>query len=315
MRKTPNLIVSALIVLAALAVGFFFRGRLAPPPWAAQLLPEGDFILYIDLKALDLAGLSKSGPVQLESDYKEFVEQTGIQIERDLEAVAMSRRDTPDHRDVESSEIFVGHFDADRLKNYLQKIATAEEYRDHTVYLSLHEGHSVRVCILDPRRVAVTNMERIDPMHGIIDRFISRHTAGPSLLDAFYGRVPHGSVGWVIARAPNQGSPQLPAGFSLPPDSIVVASLRYDAALQFRADISAQSETQARQVVEDANNHLALVHSVAESLGAQGQDRDLKAAFDSLHVEQKENVAVFTATIPQSLIRKIWSEVQTDQKP
>lgn len=314
MRKTSNLIVSALIVVAALAVGFFIRNHLAPPPFAARLLPEGDFILYIDLKSLDLAALSKSGPVELETDYKDFVEQTGIQIERDLEAVAMSRRDTPDHRDVESSEIFVGHFDAGRLKTYLQKIAPAEEYRDHTIYLALHEGHSVRVCVLDPARVAVTNMQSSDPMHGIIDRSISRHAAGPSLLNAFYGRVPHGSVGWVIARVPNQGSPQLPAGFSLPPDSIAIASLRYDVALLFRADISAQSEAQARQIVEDANNHLALVHSVAESLGAQGQDRDLKAAFDSLRVEQKENVAVFTATIPQSLIRKIWSEVQPEKR-
>jgi len=313
MRKTPNLLISAGIVVAALALGFFVSTRFSGPPLATQLLPEGDSIVYLKLGSLHLEDLSQSASVEPEGDYKEFVAQTGIQIERDLDEVAMSRRDTPDHRDVESSEILVGHFDAERLKTYLQKAAhDTQEYRDHTIYGIQHEGHFVRVCLLDAARVAVTNMDRSEPMHGIVDRSITRHAAGPSLLDAFYNRVPHGSLGWVIARGPNQDAWQLPGGFSLPADSIAVASLRYDSSLLFRAEISAQSETQAKQMVEDANSHLALVHSIGESLGARGQDKDLKAAFDSLRVEQKENVAVFTATIPQSLIKKIWSEVQNE---
>jgi hypothetical protein len=82
--------------------------------------------------------------------------------------------------------------------------------------------------------------------------------------------------------------------------------------LLFRADLFAQSEAQAKQIVDSATTHLALVRSIAQSMGAHGPDKDLKAAFDSIQVEQKENVAVFTATIPQSLIKKIWSEVQTE---
>src|SRR5215470_17557173 len=134
MRKSfKSVILPALLGLAA-GIGFFLYFRASRPPEAARLLPEGDFVFYANLKPAHLFDLSKSGPVQLEGDYKDFVAQTGIQFERDLEEVAMSRRDTPDHRDVESSEIFVGRFDPVPLENYLWKLAggALEKYRDHT---------------------------------------------------------------------------------------------------------------------------------------------------------------------------------------
>src|ERR1051325_9625066 len=123
MRKRRKLLIVAAILALAAAIGLFLYFRASQPPEAARLLPEGDFFFYANLKPVHLLDLSKSGPVQLEGDYKDFVAQTGIQFERDLEEVAMSRRDTPDHRDVESSEIFIGRFDAERLRAYLQKMA------------------------------------------------------------------------------------------------------------------------------------------------------------------------------------------------
>jgi len=66
--------------------------------------------------------------------------------------------------------------------------------------------------------------------------------------------------------------------------------------------------------VESATTHLALVRSIGASLGARGEDKDLKSAFDSIQIGQKENVAVFTATIPQSLIKKLWSEAQQETR-
>src|SRR5262249_46010221 len=160
-------------------------------------------------------------------DYKDFVAQTGIQFERDLEEVAMSRRDTPDHGDVESSEIFIGHFDAGRLQAYLQKAASStEQYRNHAIYSISHEGHLVRVSLLDKTRVAVTNMASPEPMHGIIDRTY-KSTHEPWLLIAHYRDVPTGSLAWLIYRIPNQpNSVQLPGGFGfdLPPDTIAVGS-------------------------------------------------------------------------------------------
>src|SRR4051794_33500059 len=106
MSKYRKLLISAALLLIAAAAGLFFYLRAAQAPEAARLLPEGDFILYANLKPVHMFDLGKSGPIQLEGDYKDFVAQTGIQFERDLDVVAMSRRDAPDGRDVESSEIF-----------------------------------------------------------------------------------------------------------------------------------------------------------------------------------------------------------------
>jgi hypothetical protein len=310
-RKLLFLVLAAVLVVAAIGLVVYLRSM--QPPEAARLLPEGDFILYANLAPMHHWNLSQSGPVQLEGDYKDFVAQTGIQFERDLDEVAMSRRDTPDHRDVESSEIFVGHFDAEHLKAYLQKAASGtEQYRDHAIYSISHEGHLVRVSLLDNKRVAVTNMPSPEPMHGIIDRTY-KSTHGPGLLATHYHDVPFASLAWLIYRVPNQpDSVQLPGGFSfdLPPDTIAVGSLRYTGSLLFRADLFAQSEAQAKEIADSASTHLALVRSIAQAMGAHGPDKDLKAVFDSIHVEQKENVAIFTATIPQSLVKKVWSEVQ-----
>ncbi|HZD92725.1 MAG TPA: hypothetical protein VE133_00640, partial [Candidatus Sulfotelmatobacter sp.] len=229
--------------------------------------------------------------------------------------VAMSRRDTPDGRDVESSEIFVGRFDPARLKNYLQKISdSTEQYRDHTIHSISHEGHVVRVSLLDDHRVAATNMPSPDPIRGIIDRTY-KSAPGPWLLAAHYHDVPATSLAWLINRIPNKpGNIQLPGGISLtlPADAIAVTSLRYTGSILLRSDVFAQNEVQAKQIVESANNHLSLVRSIGQWIGKRGPDKDVKAAFDSIQVEQKENVAVFTATIPQSVLKKLWSQAQAE---
>jgi hypothetical protein len=319
MLKHRKLLISAvLLVIAATVVGLLVYRRAITPPDAARLLPEGDFIIYANLKPLHLFDLSKSGPVELEGDYKNFVAQTGIQFERDLDEVAMSRRDTPDGHDVESSEIFTGHFDSARLTSYLQKTSdAAEQYRDHAIYVIKHEGHIVRVSLLDSSRVAVTNMNSPEPMHGVIDRSLSS-PHGPWLLESHYRDVPTASLAWFICRFANHpDNVQLPGGlsFSFPPDSTAVGSLRYTGSLLLRADVFAQSDAQAKEIVDAASTHLSLVRSLGRMMGTRGPDKDIKAAFDSIQVEQKENVAVFTATIPQSVIRKIWSEVEAEAAP
>jgi hypothetical protein len=241
------------------------------------------------------------------------MDRTGIQPERDIDEVAMSRRDTPDGRDVESSEILIGRFDQSRLRDYLQLLSsTRETYRNYTIYSIEHEGHTVRVALLDAGKVAITNMASPEPMHGIIDRSL-KPSAGPVLL-SHYSDVPLGSLAWLIDRIPNKpDNVQLPGGFAitLPAEAVAVGSLRYTGSLLLRADVFAQSEAQARQIVDSANSHLALVRSIGQFIKTKGPDQDIKAAFDSLQATQKENVASFTATIPQSVLKKIWSEAQS----
>ena len=313
MFKHRKLLILATLLVAAAAVGFVLYHRSTQIPEAARLLPEGDLIIYANLKPVHLFDLNKSGSVQPQGEYKDFVDRTGIQPERDLDEIAMSRRDTPDGRDVESSEILIGHFDQARLRDYLQLLSSAREpYRNYTIYSIAHEGHTVRVALLDAGKVAVTNMVSPEPMHGIIDRSLKPST-GPVLL-SHYSDVPFGSLAWLIDRIPNKpDNVQLPGGFAitLPAEAVAVGSLRYTGSLLLRADVFAQSEAQARQIVDSANSHLALVRSIGQFIKTKGPDQDIKAAFDSLQATQKENVAVFTATIPQSILKKIWSEAQS----
>ena len=313
MTKHRKLLILATLLIGAAAVGFVVYHRTTQVPEIARLLPEGDLILYANLKPVHLFDLNKSGSVQPQGDYKDFVDRTGIQPERDIDEAAMSRRDTPDGRDVESSEILLGHFDQNRLRDYLQLLSSAREpYRNYTVYSIDHEGHTVRVALLDGGKVAITNMVSPEPMHGIIDRSF-KPSAGPVLL-SHYGDVPLGSLAWLIDRIPNKpDNVELPGGFAitLPAEAVAVGSLRYTGSLLLRADVIAQSEAQARQIVDSANSHLALVRSIGQFIKTKGPDQDVKAAFDSLQATQKENVATFTATIPQSILKKIWSEAQS----
>lgn len=313
MFKRRKLLILATLLVTAAAVGFVIYHHSTQVPEVARLLPEGDLIVYANLKPVHLFNLNKSGPINPEGDYKDFIDRTGIQPERDIDEVAMSRRDTPDGRDIESSEILSGHFDQNRLRDYLQLLSsTRETYRNYTIYSIAHEGHTVRVAMLDSGTVAITNMSSPEPMHGIIDRSL-KPSSGPVLL-SHYSDVPLGSMAWLIDRIPNKpDNVELPGGFAitLPAEAVAVGSLRYTGSLLLRADVIAQSEAQARQIVDSANSHLALVRSIGQFIKTKGPDQDIKAAFDSLQATQKENVATFTATIPQSLVKKILSEAQS----
>ena len=311
MKISRKLLISALLVLGAGLGAWYLWHQSQQPSRAARLLPEGDLILYADLRPLHLWDLNKSRPVQLESEYQNFVDQTGIQFERDLDEVAMSRRDTADHRDVESSEIFAGRFDSARLTSYLrQKSAQTESYAGLTVYSILNEGHTVRVCLLDGSKVAVTNMASPEPMRGMIDRF--HHASGePSLVKDYYSRIPATSLAWLINRMPSGAdTPQLPGGlsFGFLENTVAVASLRFNGDLLLRADVLAANDAAAAHVVDSAKTFFAIYRTVSRSVGASGNDPDVKAALDSIRVEQDGNAAVFTAAFSPRFVKKIVAE-------
>ncbi len=310
MKKYRKLLISALLLVAVAASAFWLLHYVVHPPEAARLLPEGDTLLYANLRPLHLFDAQKSADLQLDQQYKDFIQQTGIQIERDLDEVAMSRQDTPDGRDVESSEVFVGHFDRDKVANYFRKIAKdTEKYLDKTIFSFPNDGHTIRLCILTNNMIAVTNMSSSAPMHRIVDRLAS--SGGPSLLEAHYAQVPTGSVAWMISRIPAKNGLELPGGmsFSFHQDAVAVASLRYAGSLLLRADLLTQSEDEARQVADSARTFLAISRSVGASVGPRGGDKDVKAAFDSIQIQQSGTATVITATIPQNVLKKMASGI------
>jgi hypothetical protein len=329
MTKHRKLLTSAILLLAgSAAAGYWLVRRQGVPaalsagyslihgpgaPGALRILPEGDLLFYADLRPVHLLAPQAWKPVHLEGDYQTFVEQTGIQFERDLDEAAMSRRNIAGGQDVESSEIFSGHFDRARLSNYLQKNSSqSENYSGQVIYSIPNEGHTVRVCILDNSTVAVTNMVSFESMHGIID---ARQKPGPepALLGEYFSQVPLGSLAWMIQRIPaNSEAPQLPGGFSFGflENTVAVVSARYTDALQLRADVLAPTERDARRVMDSANTFLLMYRSVGRSLGTKGSDPDVKAALNSVRVEQKGNAAIFTATLSDKFLKKIFADAQ-----
>ncbi|HET9184204.1 MAG TPA: hypothetical protein VFP59_18930 [Candidatus Angelobacter sp.] len=308
MSLRRKVLISVIFLVAVAAVALVLYLRSSRPPEVARLLPEGDVILYANLKPAHLWDLAKSTPVPVEGDYRNFVAQTGIQFERDLNEVAMSRRATADGKDTESSEVFAGHFDQQKLTSWLENISTQRDsYHGHMLYLIPHEGHTVRVCVLDKNHVAVTNMSSSDPMHEIIDA-AEDSPGGPSLLQSYYKHIPVATLGWALVRTGSDAqTAELPSGwnFDFLADTVTVGSVRYDSNLLLRADVIAATEDAARQVADSAGAFLSMYRTVAQSVGTHGTDPDVKAALDSIQVQQNKKVATFTATLSQRFLKKL----------
>ncbi|HLJ87945.1 MAG TPA: hypothetical protein VKZ53_14080 [Candidatus Angelobacter sp.] len=307
----------SLALVAAIAI-LGVRSWIARPPRPISLLPEGDLLFYANLKPLHLFALNAVKP---NAEYKDFIEQTGIQPERDLDEVSMSRHDPGRGADIESSEIFSGRFDSSRLTRYLERVATGREhYADKTIYTIPHEGHTVRVCALDDRMVAVTNMVSSSPIRSIIEKYRHNSTffgqlpSAPYLAEGYYQQLPAASLAWVIYHIPPETNKDQLLGINLDflQDKISVASLRYAGSLSVSAKVFAENPAEAKRLMDSATTFLALYRTVALSTGAKGADPDVKAVFESIKVEQEENKLIVNATIPDRFLQKIWSAIQAD---
>ena len=314
MRKHRKLLILALLLVTLGIVAALFYRQATRPAEAVRLLPDGDRLIYVNLKPAHLLDLTKSKPVQLEADYQEFVEKTGIEYERDLDEVAVSQLDVTNGGDVASSEVFVGRFDPVRLTNYLHGVSSqTERYLDRTIFVIPHDGHTVRACVMDGSRVAVTNMNSPEPMHSILDR-AQRPSSGPDLLRAYYSHVPFGSLAWIIARFPaNSNVAQMPGGFnfSFLENTVAVASVRYNGAAALKADLIARNEEEARHILGQVQTFLTMSRAVAGTF-RRGGDADVKAAIDSVQIVQKENVATITATLSEKFLKKLLSGVEAE---
>jgi hypothetical protein len=316
MRKYRKLLILALL-LAAGGIGLWTYWAWQAPPLAARVLPDGDRLLYVDLRPLHLWDSGGSKPLQLEGDYQQFVDQTGIQFERDLSRVAIVWRDTSDGRDTESAAIFIGRFDRARLQRYLQGLSShTDDYHHRPIYVIPHEGHVVRVAILDDKTIATTNMAAPEAITGMVDRW--DHSSGePALLAQYYRRIPIGSLAWLIDRfPPGPGATQLPDGlsFSFLENKVAVVSARYNGDLLLRADVLAANESDARRLIDSATAFLSLYRGISNSF-SRGSDHDVKAALESIQAEQKGNVVVFSASLSKDFLKKMVQEAQPQISP
>ncbi len=328
MRKRALLVLIAVgVVAAAIIVTVLIRQR--TPPQAMRLLPAADGYVYLDLGLLRAgAGLGKLPQVELDPEYAEFVKETGFQFERDLDEAAFAVHlpppeqanpgEAPPNR---YSEVFVCRFDQGKLNGYLHRLASTEDkYRDTTIYAIPLPGRTVRVAILNRTMVAASNTEGPYVIQGIIDRAHEVGGSTPELLRAYYRRVPLGSVAWGIGRPATPGQQRnsvfaLPGGFDLffPPETVMVASVRYVGSIGLRAEAIAPNEDAARRVYDQLSAFLALFRTIEARAG--GSDRDVKEFFDSFQVSRQKNVTTVTATVPPGFAKKILAEVPASVAP
>lgn len=318
-RRILWIILAVLLVAGAITTAVLLRKRAAPD--VVRLLPNADAILYVNLEPVRLlTDLGKKPPTNREPDYEEFVRQTGFEFERDLDRAALAIHYGQPKGKSEGatrySEILQGHFDGQRITEYLRKLSKdVEHYRDFDIYIIPLEGRTLRVVLLGVDTAAASNTEETDAIHGMVDRYkqAALPFAGPDLVRDYYARVPLGSVVWTIAQIPETSVAQersellLPGSWSslLPRGSTVIASARPLNEVHLRAQVLTRSESEAGSFAARVNVFLALFKTLDISMDGGGPDPDVKKAFDSFEVRQDKNEAVLTANVPFAFFKKI----------
>jgi hypothetical protein len=317
-RRTRVTIAIVLVVLLLLAGALYLRKK--APPEAARLLPESDGIVYLNLRPLRAATRFSQHPVHHDSDYQHFIDETGVDAERDLEEVAFALHRMPDpngpNGPVAFSEIFVGHFDGRRLSRYLASVAgSTETYAGHEIYNIPSDGRTVRVTLLGYDMIAVSNTPSEEQIHSILDRYRTAALpfTGSSLLAAHYSDVPLLSLAWGVGQiglplSDAAGSVQV-MGMSLPLtfDATFIASLSWTGKTRLRVEEIAPTEAAAKASAESIGSILTLARSAGDAAPAGRTDPDTRALLDSAQIEHHRDRVVLTATVPSGLLQRLVS--------
>jgi hypothetical protein len=329
-RRRLTIILGVLAVIAAVAVVVELRRNAPPEP--ARLLPSADAFVYVNLQWIRRFGAIKQlPPVAHDPDYQTFVQQTGIEFERDLDRAAVAihypatwggitegaKTDEP-----RFSEVFEGNMHRDKLVPYLKSSASSvDSYRSSEIYNVPLEGRTLRVAILGVDSLAVSNSDDPGVIRGMIDRSrkLASPFAGPALLRHYYKDVPLVSLAWGVVHITGSDT-HFPLSngvwallFSRP--STLVLSARYLTALHLRAEDYAENEEDAKRVADQATTVLNIFRGAEISGGGAGSDNDVKEFFDSLKVQQHDTRAVLTAALSPGFIRKLVAETPADLVP
>jgi hypothetical protein len=318
-KRTRYSLLLVLALVGALAVAVWLRKT--APPEAARLLPESDAIVYINLKPIRLATHFERTPLPRSPEYQSFVDLSGIDPERDLDAAAFAlhRMDNPNgpNGPVAYSEVFEGRFDGARLAHYLGGLAASQEqYEGHTVYTIPIEGRQLRIAQLGYDTIAASNMPTPDQIHEMLDRYRAAASpfSGSSLLAEHYHDVPLLSGAWGIGHV---GLPFSERGhitifgmeLPLAEDTTFVASLRYGvSALHLRVEQFAPTEADAARSAQAMGNLVQLIQAVQPKVEKQADKPDadaLRQFTSSLKIEQHKDRMILNASLPLDLLKQM----------
>lgn len=328
-RRLRNSLLVALLLTATLAITVLVGKS---PPLAARLLPESDGIIFTNLRPVRMVTHFDRKPVPHSSEYQQFIDATGIVFERDLDSVAfgLHRMANPNgpNGPVAFSEVFVGHFDGQRLTHYLESAATAREtYAGHQIFTipiqvpsqissqpsqMIPTGRLLRVTQLGSDTIAASNAPTPEQIHAILDRYRAGvgFFSGSSLLTGLYPEVPIFSSFWGIGAVGlpfSEGGHVTVLGLHLPlPDSTpFVASLRYTTGLHLRVEQIAASDSEAAHSVQRLTTLLDLLRRMQLLQGGGDDQQAIRRIADSLKIEQHDDRAILTAVIPLDFVRSL----------
>ena len=310
--RATTFIVFAILLLLALAAFL----RKSAPPEAARLLPESDGIVYFNLRPLRAYTHFDRRPVPRDPAYQSFINATGFEFERDLDQAAFALHRMPNplgpNGPVAFSEVFIGHFDGKRLNRYFASIAAGtHEYAGHTVYEIPSQGRTVRVALLGYDIVAASNAPSPEQIHSMLDRYRTAALpfSGSSLLSEHYAQIPILSLAWGIGKLSlplKRGGINL-FGFHLPLalDTTIIASLRWAGALHLRVEEIAPTQMAAQASAGALNSFVVLARAAENNLPSAMTNPDLRRLLNSTRIEQQNDRAIATATIPAEFLETL----------
>lgn len=326
MRIRRTFPIALAVVAIGAAVTLAVQLRKHAPPEPARLLPGADAFFYADFSwARQLNGGKLALPAAHDPEYDQFIQETGFDFERDLDAVAFAVHypqnwagggtggSAPEPR---FSEVFTGRFDGSKCLAYLKRVAqSVENYDSIDIFTIPVYGRTFRLAILSVDTVAASNHDDPAVIRGMVDRSRRRASpfGGPALLRRYYKHVQLASPVWLVARVdPSAPGLRMWSGISPKPADLVISAsfnplhlpLRAGV-LHLRAEAWAGSDDDARDITNNANTLLTVFRSAEISIGAGGPDSDVKALFDSLQVRQEGSRAVLSAVLPTGVIRKL----------
>ena len=321
-----------LAFIAVLALLLFLRAK--APPEAARLLPESDAIVYINLRPLRaITHWDEPGSLiapNRSRDLQNFINATGIDPERDLDsaAFALHRMADPNGPNgvVAYSEVFIGHFDGQRLRKYLAGLArTTETYANHEIFCIPVQGRTLRVTQLTYDTIAASNAPTPEQIHSMLDRGSASALwrPGSSLLAARYHEVPLLSIAWGIGRIGlpfGQDGHLSVMGFELPVpvDTQLIASLRYSGSLHLRVEEIAPDALAAQHTADTVNGIVGILRGVASAEPPRTpREAAMRDVLSSVNTVQRGNRAVLTAGLDLQDARALTSpeDIQPPAEP
>jgi hypothetical protein len=321
-KRTRKTLLVVAAVLLMLAVAIFLRSK--APPEAARLLPESDGIIYLNLKPVRTFLRKDLKPPRRVPEYQQFVDATGIDWERDLDAaaIALHRMSDPNgpNGPVAYSMVLVGKLTGQKLNTWLENhAASRESYAGHTIYNIPSEDRTVRVAQIGYDMIAVSNFPTTEQIHSIIDRHRTAALpfAGSTLLAEHYHEVPLLALAWGIGQIglPFSESGAIKIfGLSLPleADSTIIASVTPGLPLANSARLRVEEIAPSDEVATSQAASLATLVMVTRTLTVPLADnnanRALKELLKTAVITQRHNRVVATASLSPGYLEALTSD-------